>query len=163
MIALFPMPLSWLLRRSVLKPGKTQSWRRPSPHLREVWIARNMNGERPQSRSLFERISQGARTGLHTLPQCRCSTHAACPSHRSPHGPFQATRSPVQGRTPPSPMAGPVNGMGVVREGGALRELARTLPPYRKSNAFASSPACSSGWTRRHPGQGRPPQSSLLA
>src|SRR5438105_3570538 len=27
-------------------------------------------------------------------------------------------------------MAGPVNGMGVVREGRALRELARTLPPY---------------------------------
>jgi hypothetical protein len=48
---------------SVRKPGKTQSWRRPSPHLRDVWIARKMNGERTQSRSLFERISQGARTG----------------------------------------------------------------------------------------------------
>src|SRR6266700_8363726 len=58
MIALFPMPLSWLLGRSVLKPGKTQSWRKPSPHLRDVWIARNMNGERTQSRSLLERISQ---------------------------------------------------------------------------------------------------------
>jgi len=150
------MPLSWLLGRSVLKPGKTQSWRRPSLHLREVWIARNMNGERTQSRSLFERISQGARTGLHTLEQCRCSTHAACPSHRSPHGPFQATRSPVQGRTPPSPMAGPVNGMGVVREGRALRELARTLPPYRKSNAFASSPPWRCGLDETTPWPGPP-------
>ena len=57
-------PLYWLLGICVLKPGKTQSWRRPSPHLREVWIARNMNGERPQSRSLFEQISQVARTGI---------------------------------------------------------------------------------------------------
>jgi hypothetical protein len=47
-------------------------------------------------------------SSLHTLEQCRCSTHAACPSHRSPDGPFQATRSPVKGRTPPSPMAVPL-------------------------------------------------------
>ena len=41
-------PLYWLLGICVLKPGKTQSWRRPSPHLRDVWIARNMNGEHTQ-------------------------------------------------------------------------------------------------------------------
>jgi hypothetical protein len=54
----------------------------------------------------------GSKTLVHCqrashLEQCRCSTHAACPSHRSPDGPFQATRSPVKGRTPPSPMAVP--------------------------------------------------------
>ncbi len=41
------------------------------------------------------------------LEQCRCSTHAAYPSHRSPNGPLQATCSPVQGRTPPYPIAAP--------------------------------------------------------
>jgi hypothetical protein len=39
----YVLVVSWLLGISVLKPGKTQSWRRPSPHLRDVWIARNMN------------------------------------------------------------------------------------------------------------------------
>src|SRR6266699_5900188 len=57
-----------------------------------------------------------------------------------------------------------VNGMGVVREVGALRELARTLTPCRKSNAFASTPpTCTSGWTRQYFGQGRPTQSYILA
>jgi hypothetical protein len=40
--------LYWLLGISVLKPGNKQSWRRPSPRLSDVWIARNMNGERSQ-------------------------------------------------------------------------------------------------------------------
>src|SRR5215469_1583783 len=33
--------------------------------------------------------------------ECRSLTHATCPSHGSPHGPFQATRSPVKGRPTP--------------------------------------------------------------
>jgi hypothetical protein len=54
----------------------------------------------------------GSQTVVHCqrashLEECRSSTHAACPSHRSPDGPFQATRSPVKGRTPPYPMAVP--------------------------------------------------------
>jgi hypothetical protein len=56
----------------------------------------------------------GSKTLVHCqrashLEQCRCSTHAACPSHRSPDGPFQATRSPVKGRTPPYPMGIPAS------------------------------------------------------
>ena len=39
--------------------------------------------------------------------ECRSSTHAAFPSHRSPDGPFRATRPPVKGRTPPYPIAAP--------------------------------------------------------
>src|SRR6266702_6428155 len=31
--------------------------------------------------------------------ECRSLTHATSPSHGSPHGPFQATRSSVKGRT----------------------------------------------------------------
>src|SRR6266702_7375372 len=38
-------------------------------------------------------------SGLHTLPACHVSTHATSPSHRSPDGPVQATRSLVKGRT----------------------------------------------------------------
>ena len=33
------------------------------------------------------------------LEACHASTHATSPSHRSPDGPFQATRSSVKGRT----------------------------------------------------------------
>ena len=52
-----PKHLYWRLGRSVRKPGNKQSWRRPSPHLSGVWIARNMNGALPVT-LFFERISQ---------------------------------------------------------------------------------------------------------
>ena len=50
-------------------------------------------------------LSFGSKTSVHYpwashLEECRSSTHATSPSHRSPDGPFQATRSPVKGRTP---------------------------------------------------------------
>ena len=46
----------------------------------------------------------GSKTSVHYLwashpEECHSSTHATSPSHRSPDGPFQATRSPVKGRT----------------------------------------------------------------
>ena len=60
------------------------------------------------------------------LEECRSSTHAACPSHRSPDGPFQATRSSVKGRTPPSPMAVPLGLLRTCFGSGSVSSLTLT-------------------------------------
>jgi hypothetical protein len=50
-------------------------------------------------------LAFGSQTKVHYrrasyLAECRSATHAASPSHRSPDGSLQTTRSPVKGRTP---------------------------------------------------------------
>ncbi len=56
--------------------------------------------------STKSRLFAWGRCGMEKLVMmCLIHTHAAFPSHRSPDGPFQATRSPVKGRTPSCPMA----------------------------------------------------------